>query len=304
MTKKMTAAFAAFALALTGSCGGDGGLMGAQGNVDAKTMTALLAGGSPVNFNQLLQSMEFDGTTAIQMPVSLPTGVGFASLQFAGIFDGCTTKTGSATDADGDGVAKGLKQVFNCSGISHPPGTMSLTGTYEEIDGDDAKPSIEGGWSFTYDFSSTYDAPHEYNDTVWSGGYSAKVSGKRTTMISQYKISNKQLQRQPPGPPTDFVLQSDWSTIYDAVDASQPWTAGTMTWDGYFGLTGKVSVASTLYEVAVVWQVKSKITYDRAACPGGFYKDGYMQFIDGGGGVFEYKYVNCNVTKFFNGKAI
>lgn len=299
MRKFLKTALALSAAILASSCGG-GGLGGAEGSLDAKTLSAVL---TSLPFTTILTGMKFDGG-AVTAPVSLPAGVGFAA--FVDQYSSCSVKEGSSADADGDGIAKNLTVTYNCPSLNANPGTYSRVGTYSETDFNDNKSSILGGFEFAFDFYSIYDAPHEYNEGSWKGSWAAKVEGKSIKMTHAYSIVNKNIQRTGGGShePTDFTWQSDWVQTYFPDDMAAPWDKGRITWAGYLKLLGQLVANNQPYNVYVVYEIDTNVTYDRVGCAGSYFKDGYIKFIDAGGNVVKYQYTNCTQSRTINGATL
>lgn len=299
MIKKLLIMAASIA-ALT-SCGGGapGELTEASGSIDAASMKAVIAGaGGSVSIASLKSSMKIDAG-AVSPPFSLPGGIGLLDD-----YANCTTTTGSTTDADSDGIAKGFKRTFDCDSVPVSLGTVSRKGTYEEADKDETKSGWLGGFSTKFEFSDIYDASHEYNESVWSGTWEATTGTSSISLDYGFTISNKNIVHST-GTESAFEYQTQWTQSYAFEDAASPWMKGTMSLDGFFRLTGSIDYHNQLHDVAVVFKVTTDhLVYDRTACPVGFFKSGSMSYIDGSGNELKYSYNNCVETETFNGAAL
>lgn len=304
MNGKLGWAALAAAVSMTASCGGRPGLAGASGTVNAAALTALFAGTA---MGTQLDGLVFTGTGNVTPPLGLPAGVGFvASLNKATNYDPCTVKTGSqTTDADADGIAKFFRQDFNCTSLPANPGTYSRVGYFQELDKDDTKHSIQGGFKYEMNFSSDYDAPHELDHSVWRGTWEATVDGATIVMGHDYTLVSDNEQRTGPRLISKFATQTQWTQTYRPTNLALPWQAGTYSLDGFVRFSGNINHNNKLVPIDVVFAVKAtNLTYDRTACPGGHFRNGFMSFTDGGGNVLKYTYVNCTMTRTFNGQTI
>lgn len=291
---------AAFIAALT-SCGGNapGELTEASGSIDAASMKAVIAGsGGPVSIASLKTSMKIDAGT-VSPPFTLPSGMGFTNDEYTA----CTTTTGSTTDADGDGIAKGFRSTFDCNNVAMQTGNGTLTrvGYYEEADRDDTKVGWLGGFTTKFEFDSAYDFSHEYGSYVWAGSWDAQTTATSIAMDYGFTISSTNAVRAT-GTESTIEYQTQWKQAYLFDNATTPWMKGTMSLDGFFRLKGSIDYHNEVHDVAVVFKVTTDhLLYDRTACPTGFFKSGSMSYTDGSGNVLKYSYNNCVETETFNG---
>lgn len=293
---------------MLGSCGGNGGdLTAATGSVDQAAMASLLAS-SATMFTDAMNSMKFDGSTDVALPFSgLNASVGAQSLsQSAGTFDACTVKSGSKADADSDGVAVGFRQDFNCNNIPHGNALMTLSGFYSEIDLDDTKFGMAGGFEFEFEFEDIYQASHETNTGRWQGFWTMKNTATAMTTESKFTAVSSSVPTDPADGLSDFEWQSDWKSSHFPEDMAAPWQKGVYKNSGFFRVTGAYTdQQKKRHEINVVFRVETKdLSYDRTACGTTFFKDGSLSYFDAEGNEFKYSFSGCTMTRTFNGQTL
>ena len=306
--------FVAGALLGLAACGGEPDLTQAGGNIDQASLNIMKANNAFADFTNQIIPQE----TGAASPKfgNLPTGVGSLSAEEAQAratgYEDCTTSSGSTADgADGDGIFLSYRQDFNCVGIpvtgdSGTSGTSALTGFFSEIDKDDTLSGDKGGYKWQYDITYAYDLSHEKMGGTFSGLSESTFSGGTLTQNWDYKVAANHTDVAT-GAKSNWYIKSKWLSMYTGDDPANPYLAGTMTLNGFFGLGGNFyeSTSKTDVKLDVVFEISTEgLTYDRAACPTSFWKNGKLTFKDGSGNQYTYTYTNCTVATTFNGATI
>ncbi|KYG66992.1 hypothetical protein AZI86_08190 [Bdellovibrio bacteriovorus] len=284
---------------LLGGCGGKGGKLSAAGGT--VTQAQALAIFSNQNISVAMQSLVPSGNpnAPIQMPIN-----------FAGMFDSCTTKNPETpVDNDGDGIPLSLQVKYACNGINEGASTLNRKGTYKIVDFNDESGNENMGWGggyrYDFDFSNQYVAGHEEFKDTYDGFFEVKKTSSAIRYSSGYTGTVDGFNKNPKYFEWNWNWQSQWDNVYIPDDMSQPYQKGSAKFDGFFAVTGTMEPdqSNQQTKVKVVFKLKSTgLKYDRSCSQ--HWSEGSIIFLDGSNNEIRYEY-SCSGSKaYFNGTEV
>lgn len=285
---------------LLARCGGDGALNAASGTVTAADVTN-------TRMTTELTKLMTELMTNIQSPTgTIPGGVTASTVLTLenDPFESCTQITpATLVDADGDGISKLKKYVYNCSNIPYGDDYISnKKGTVLIQDlNDDVATGDGGGYSFEYDLEQNTPGAYE---SVWSGIYKFE----RTSTGYEYTSAFKSIFTEThSGQDIEGGFESNYSHKIVSEDSASPWTRGTATSDGFYRIVVNGDDGQgNILDWDFTFKFKTDVVFEQTNTSGCsyYYKEGFMEFTDAGNNTLRYTFTCNSVTFSYNGQAV
>lgn len=293
---KVYIVYGALLSGLLTSCGGGLATTGTLSSGSA----LMIAGG----FVQMINNMK--PNAAPTMPSQgLPSGVTTSAISASSATPCVTVNPDPGTDADNDGIAAERHYTFDCDSVISGGDTYTYKGTLDMTDLDDTKKWAAGGYTMSFDSTSTYEGTSGTGTYGHVGTWKAYTSGDGIHFDSDYKFKVKGTNEWGT---VDYVMYSKWESTLHGVDETQPWDKGTYDFSGYYQFVGTFvdESAHGNHEIkdgtATLNVVGVDLVYDNACTK--YYKSGSYKLTDAGGNTFEVRY-DCTTAKgYLNGDEV
>lgn len=298
-------------LALVGmAASGCGGRAGAQSVTQAVSTVGFAAAFTTgLRFNN-------DPTTAV---ATAATGFSNRPSGSGKVVCGYTEQNASPVDADGDGIAVSQSWTYDYSSVSCGVGTpgfdYTFTGTSTETDLDDTKKWQIGGFTYGWDFRSTYSFPvivsgsgtypagsYTYDGM---GTYTSRQVGSAYRHVGDYNGVISWISGSYSGSYTydgdfTYVVTPDVATSASAHLAGSVEINGTWTYSGRVLGDGHGSSSPSGEDVDITFTARSVgLRYDNTCTK--YWSQGSFFYDVGNGHTLEYRYGCTTEEIYFDG---